>query len=99
MINEVIQLDATVETDELLFDGQIERDELEFDGYIDSSIAISQIDVYDGPYTVTPKIIGQTLETRDKKMARNVLVREIPYYETINVSGGNTVFIANSLED
>lgn len=52
-------------------------------------------DTYDGPYTVTPKTQEQMLATRDKLMAENVLVLEIPYYETTNEQGGYTVIIAD----
>lgn len=52
-------------------------------------------DRYEGPYIVTPMTQDQTLETRDKLMAENVLVLEIPYYETTNEQGGYTVIIAD----
>lgn len=54
--------------------------------------------IYTGDYIVTPKVIEQTLATKDKKMIDDVTVLEIPFYETINVAGGNTVFIADNLE-
>lgn len=55
-------------------------------------------DTYDGPYEVTPSIRSQTLETRLKFMADDLVVKEIPYYETSNLQG-ITVYIADSLED
>lgn len=52
-------------------------------------------DRYEGPYIVTPRTQDQTLATMDKLMAENVLVMEIPYYETTNEQGGYTVIIAD----
>ena len=56
-------------------------------------------DNYEGPYVVIPMVDSQTLETRDKHMTDDVLVREIPYYETSNIQNGITVFIADNLND
>lgn len=52
------------------------------------TISRGDIDVYGGEYIVTPKpYISQTLETKEKLMANDVTVKEIPYYETSNTSG------------
>lgn len=59
----------------------------------------STVPVYDGIYEVTPLAFKQTtLNTNGKLMKNNVLVKEIPYYETSNLSGGNTVYIAGRVE-
>lgn len=50
-------------------------------------------EVYDGEYTVVPATESQTLATQNKRMTADVLVEEIPYYETTNPSGGYTVII------
>lgn len=56
-------------------------------------------DYYDGDYVVTPKAFDPTvLETYDKIMRDDVTVLEIPYYETSNLGGGYTVFIAGEVE-
>lgn len=49
---------------------------------------------YDGKYTVTPTMEQQTLMTKNKVMVDNVQVKKIPLYETTNLSGGTTVYIA-----
>ena len=49
---------------------------------------------YEGEYIVTPKIEAQTLETKNKSMASDVQVLEIPYSEVSNPEGGLTVNIA-----
>ena len=50
-------------------------------------------DPYVGPYTVIPKTYEQTFATMHKTMAADLKVLEIPYYETSNPQGGNTVYI------
>lgn len=52
------------------------------------------IETYDGPYEVIPMANSEvTLATEGKKMKDDVLVLEVPYYETSNLSGGYTVYI------
>lgn len=48
---------------------------------------------YEGEYEIVPSQSEQTLETASKKMHDDVVVHEIPYYETTNPSGGYTVII------
>ena len=51
-------------------------------------------EVYEGEYEVTPKLhLSQTLDTDGKYMQEDVVVLEVPYYETTNESGGTTVYI------
>lgn len=55
--------------------------------------------VYDGDYSVIPLAFQETiLPTKDTKLIENIIVKEIPYYETSNPSGGNTVYIAGQIE-
>lgn len=63
------------------------------------TVNIFEVPEYEGSYVVIPDTQSQTLETKDKRMADDVLVREIPYYETSNPQNGLTVYIANSLDD
>ena len=49
-------------------------------------------EVYQGRHTVIPRIYSQTLPTKNKLVKEDVLVLEIPYYETSNLSG-KTVYI------
>lgn len=66
-----------------------------YDAELGSAIVINQIggDPYEGPYTVTPKVTEQTLETLAHTMTDNVTVLEIPYIAVSNPSGGTTVTI------
>ena len=50
-------------------------------------------DPYEGPYEVIPKFMDQILETREKSMADDVTVKEIPVDKVTNVGGGYTVTI------
>lgn len=55
--------------------------------------------VYDGDYNVTPLAFQEVkLKTKDKKLIEDIVVKEVPYYETTNLSGGNTVYIAGHIE-
>ena len=57
-----------------------------------------QYDKFDGDYIVTPKAHSQTvLGTKGKLMESDVTVIKIPYYETSNSIGGNTIYIANEV--
>lgn len=52
-------------------------------------------DPYTGEYEVVPKAFSsQTLETANKVLDENVVVAEVPYFETSNISAGKTAYIA-----
>ena len=54
--------------------------------------------IYNGEYIVTPKAFKeQTLKTNGKKMINDVTIKEVPYYETSNTDGGETVYIAGEV--
>jgi len=48
---------------------------------------------YKGDYEVTPKLIDQTLPTKDKSMTDDVVVKEVPVSRVTNPSQGTTVVI------
>lgn len=55
--------------------------------------------IYEGDYDVIPLAFQETvLKTKNKKLVDNIVVKEIPYYETTNLSGGSTVYIAGHIE-
>jgi hypothetical protein len=58
-----------------------------------------QITKFEGDYTVTPAVNAQTLETKQKLMTDNVTIKEIPFYDTSNNSGGTTVYIGSTLDE
>lgn len=62
---------------------------------LEQSIQIVQTEYYRGEYIVTPKMFeGTVLPTKEKMMADDVTVLEVPYYEVTNETGGTTVYIA-----
>lgn len=55
-------------------------------------------DTYEGPYLVTPAAFDdQTLQTENKLCTENIVVEKVPLWETSNLSGGYTVYIAERL--
>ncbi len=60
---------------------------------------IVNVDHYEGSYDITPlAYYEQILPTKDKMCDDDIMVRRVPYYETSNLSGGNTVYIADGGE-
>lgn len=53
---------------------------------------------YEGDYEVIPTVDGLNMATRGKLMVDDVIVRAIPFYEVSNLSGGNTIYIADKIE-
>jgi hypothetical protein len=48
--------------------------------------------IYTGTYQITPRVNAQSLQTANRLLQRDVLVEEIPYFETSN-EYGDTVYI------
>ena len=57
------------------------------------AVALREYADYLGSYDVTPMITSQRLETADKHMRNDVLIRAIPTRETDNEAGGTTFII------
>lgn len=56
------------------------------------------LDAYKGDYEITPTVKGRTLETAKKFVEADIVIKEIPYFDVGNTSGGSTVYIANELD-
>lgn len=55
---------------------------------------IVQIPLYEGEYSVTPKVASDVvLPTNGKQMQQDVTVLKIPQFEVSNESGGKTLII------
>lgn len=54
-------------------------------------------ELYEGDYTVTPKVEAQTIPTKDKVLTEDMKVRAIPFFNVSNTSGGNTVYIGSEV--
>lgn len=80
---------------------KVKMDAARVDVSLGNSIVKEYVDapVYTGEYVVTPLAHEQTvLETSGKRMADDVTVRKVPYYEVSNLTG-KTVYIANTIND
>lgn len=52
--------------------------------------------IYHGPTSVKPEAYEmQILETEDTTVKENIVVLPIPYFQTSNPQGGNTVYIGD----
>lgn len=58
----------------------------------------SDIPVYDGEYSVKPKVDEQALETAGKMMRDDVRILSIPFFSVSNSTGGSTVYIGTEDE-
>lgn len=45
------------------------------------------VETYEGEYEITPSVSRQELETKNRLLSDDIVVKEIPYYETSNESG------------
>lgn len=54
-------------------------------------------EVYEGEYTITPKVLEQKAYTAGKVLTDDITVFAIPYYDVSNASGGSTVYIGNEV--
>ena len=52
---------------------------------------------YEGMYDVTPRVVEQRMETKDKIMKDDVTIKSIPFFNVSNTSGGCTVYIGNEV--
>lgn len=56
--------------------------------------------VYDGTYEIIPKVSeAQILPTSNRVLKEDVMVREVPFYETGNDSDGMTAYIGKDVEN
>lgn len=54
---------------------------------------------YKGSYEAVSRPFKESyLETKNKRLKNNIHVKEIPYYETSNLSDGVTVYIGSNVE-
>lgn len=60
-------------------------------------VIVDTTEHYKGNYEVTPKTIQQVMQTRNLIMDNDVIINKIPYFETGNNFGGNTVYIGSEV--
>lgn len=81
----------------MIFTAKFEELESDFSASLNENIVIqvtNEYEMYEGNYNVTPTIDSQTLPTKKKVMADDLNIKGIPVFETENLSGGTTVYIA-----
>ena len=61
-------------------------------GFVNVAGMIQQ-ESYDGSYEVTPTLVQQILQTKNKTMVNDLTIKSIPYSEVTNTSNGITVTI------
>ena len=61
-----------------------------------STVPLQEYEDYQGSYDVTPMVTSQRLETADKHMLDDVLIRTIPTKEIDNNAGGTTFVIGGA---
>lgn len=83
------------------FDVELQENNLTFDvGFTNLQIVAPGgygVETYNGEYEVTPTPEQQVLQTAFRYMEDNVTVKSIPFFETSNQTGGNTVYIASEV--
>lgn len=67
-----------------------------FQMVFNGAAALREYADYQGSYDVTPMITSQRLETADKHMLNDVLIRTIPTKEIDNDAGGTTFVIGGA---
>lgn len=71
-----------------------------FDLDVESKVVVKKYgaEEYEGEYIVTPLAYQeQTLNTKDKLCTNDIVVKEVPIWETSNLSGGKTAYIAGGI--
>lgn len=92
-LNSPFILTGDISTDTVRISGDISTTDMHISG--DIQIGEYSAPSYTGEYEVTPILSNDIiLDTNGKVMQDNVSVKKIPYYETSNLSGGTTVYIA-----
>jgi hypothetical protein len=57
----------------------------------------AEYEYYEESYSVTPKATSQVLETKSKLMKDDLTINKIPFFETSNEQGGNTIYIGDEI--
>ena len=59
-----------------------------------------EYDIYGGEYEIIPKAFEeQVIPTSNRVLKEDVVVKEVPFYETGNDSGGMTAYIGKDVEN
>jgi len=88
-------IDADVSVNARIIDAEvtISNEIVEIDASVSTPILHSDYPEYEGSYEVKPDWESTTLQTKNTKMAKNVVVAPIQLESVSNLSGGRTVYI------
>ena len=92
-----IRINLNVQQDQIAYSFDINNTNEQIDFSTDTEIHVEIVasEEYTGPYLVTPQAYeNQILQTKDKTCTDDVTVLKVPKYETSNLAGGKTVYIA-----
>lgn len=78
------------------FDGNKSGIDMKFQHY-QRIVDREDVEIYKGEYDITPKTMEQKLKTAQKFLAKDVTVKEIPFFEVMNSEGGDTVYIGSEV--
>lgn len=68
-------------------------------GTINAS-SVNDFEQFSGPYEMVPTAFSpQVLDTQNKILLDNITIKEIPFYETSNLSDGITAYIGKGIEN
>lgn len=86
-----LSISGKLDCGNLLVSGKLECEDLSISG--DMTLGGDLLPYYTDEYIVTPKIFQQNLDTDNKSLTSDIIVRPIPYSEVTNPEGGLTVII------
>lgn len=98
-MNNPIVVPMTVASDQVAFDFSVSEDVVDYSLGLATAINVSVMPVatYDGDYIIIPKAEEeQVMATNGLMMTDDVTIREVPYFETSNLTG-TTVYIASEV--
>lgn len=55
-------------------------------------------ELYEGEYEIVPTIDGETLQTKERYMEDDLIIKPIPFFDVSNNSGGTTVYIGKEID-
>lgn len=79
------------------FSTDFEENKNSFKALFNEIQVVTDLPKYDGEYSVTPRVVEQTMYTKGKLMIDDVVIKEVPVYRVGNTSGGTTVYIAREV--
>lgn len=93
------EIAATIDTPQAVAEISIFADAATIELGDHNEVAFDGFETYDGLHTVTPTRSVQRLETKNKIVKKDIVIKEVPFSETSNTAGGTTFYIAMEVEE